>query len=147
MVHLLLLALDQHRNLLYKKLRGMMHQLQSDAVVVFARLPVPGQVKTRLAATVGNEAAALFYQRCAERVIAALGRYSSSLQQDRLHVLGPAWLAGGFLTLLPIPIAAHSTMSWLMCSNVHILHHAGLQTLRSIYSTHRERRTRRWRHG
>lgn len=46
--------------------------ISRDAVVVFARLPVPGQVKTRLAAAVGIDAAALFYRRCAERVIAAL---------------------------------------------------------------------------
>ena len=45
-----------------------------DAVIVFAKLPVPGQVKTRLAASVGNEPAALFYRHCAERAIGALGR-------------------------------------------------------------------------
>lgn len=35
-------------------------------IVVFARLPVPGQVKARLAAGVGPEAAAAFYKLCAE---------------------------------------------------------------------------------
>ena len=45
-----------------------------DAVVVFARLPVPGQVKTRLAAGVGADPAALFYKHCAEHVIGQLGR-------------------------------------------------------------------------
>ena len=45
-----------------------------DAVIVFAKLPLPGQVKTRLAASVGNEQAALFYRHCAERAIGALGR-------------------------------------------------------------------------
>lgn len=44
------------------------------AVVVFARLPRPGLVKTRLAASVGDEAAALFYKHCAEAVIGQLGR-------------------------------------------------------------------------
>lgn len=44
------------------------------AVVVFARLPRPGLVKTRLAASVGPEAAARFYRHCAERSIAELGR-------------------------------------------------------------------------
>lgn len=35
------------------------------AIIVFARLPVPGQVKTRLAAKLGAEAAAQFYDACA----------------------------------------------------------------------------------
>jgi glycosyltransferase A (GT-A) superfamily protein (DUF2064 family) len=35
-------------------------------IVVFARLPVAGKVKTRLAAGVGPEAAAAFYKLCAE---------------------------------------------------------------------------------
>ncbi len=44
------------------------------AVVAFARLPRPGSVKTRLAAGVGDEAAAEFYRRCAEAAIVELGR-------------------------------------------------------------------------
>jgi hypothetical protein len=36
------------------------------ALVLFARLPVPGQAKTRLATGVGPEAAAEFYRACAE---------------------------------------------------------------------------------
>ena len=44
------------------------------AVVLFARLPVPGKVKTRPAAGVGAEAAASFYERMAERAFGALGR-------------------------------------------------------------------------
>jgi glycosyltransferase A (GT-A) superfamily protein (DUF2064 family) len=35
-------------------------------LVLFARLPVPGKAKTRLAAGVGREAAAEFYRACAE---------------------------------------------------------------------------------
>lgn len=35
-------------------------------VVVFARLPVPGKVKTRLAAGAGPDQAAAFYKLCAE---------------------------------------------------------------------------------
>ena len=48
-----------------------------DAIVVFARLPVPGKVKTRLAAGVGPDAAAAFYRACAERVIAEAARFAA----------------------------------------------------------------------
>ena len=36
-----------------------------NAVIVFARLPVPGNVKTRLAAGVGADLACSFYAACA----------------------------------------------------------------------------------
>ena len=39
------------------------------ALVVFARLPVPGRVKTRLAAGVGADAACTWYQACAHHAI------------------------------------------------------------------------------
>jgi glycosyltransferase A (GT-A) superfamily protein (DUF2064 family) len=39
---------------------------QRAALAVFARLPVPGQVKTRLAAGAGAKQAADFYKLCAE---------------------------------------------------------------------------------
>ncbi|KAL4436628.1 hypothetical protein ABPG75_003767 [Micractinium tetrahymenae] len=69
-----------------------------DAVVVFARLPVPGQVKTRLAAAVGNEAAAMFYKRCAERVIATLAGLAGAAiylfyAQGEEEAAVAAWLA------------------------------------------------------
>ncbi|GAX83437.1 hypothetical protein CEUSTIGMA_g10862.t1 [Chlamydomonas eustigma] len=38
-------------------------------VIIFAKLPVPGRVKTRLAADVGPQAASDFYKSCSERVI------------------------------------------------------------------------------
>jgi uncharacterized protein len=38
-------------------------------VVIFARHPTPGKVKTRLAAGVENEAAATFYKECAQHVV------------------------------------------------------------------------------
>ena len=44
------------------------------ALAIFARLPVPGKVKTRLAASVGGDASASFYERMAERAFGALGR-------------------------------------------------------------------------
>ncbi|GMH40829.1 hypothetical protein BSKO_08733 [Bryopsis sp. KO-2023] len=52
------------------------------ALVVFARLPVPGKVKTRLAASVGNESACAFYKECAEHVI----RSASSTPATKLHL-------------------------------------------------------------
>ena len=39
------------------------------AIVIFARHPTPGRVKTRLAKGTGDEAAAHFYRACAEHVI------------------------------------------------------------------------------
>jgi rSAM/selenodomain-associated transferase 1 len=39
-----------------------------NAIIVFARLPIPGEVKTRLAASIGDVAAAGFYKSCAERL-------------------------------------------------------------------------------
>eukprot|EP00959_Pyramimonas_sp_CCMP1952_P331198 6935640-Pyramimonas_sp.AAC.1 len=38
-------------------------------LVVFARLPVPGKVKTRLAAGVGPERACDFYRACSEHIM------------------------------------------------------------------------------
>lgn len=40
------------------------------SLLVFARAPVPGRVKTRLAKTIGDEAAALAYRALAERTLA-----------------------------------------------------------------------------
>jgi rSAM/selenodomain-associated transferase 1 len=42
------------------------------SVLVFLKLPTPGRVKTRLAATLGDTAAAEIYQRLVERVLANL---------------------------------------------------------------------------
>lgn len=46
----------------------------ADCIVVFARLPVVGQVKTRLAASVGHHAACAFYSSCAEHVLHEVAR-------------------------------------------------------------------------
>lgn len=43
-------------------------------VVVFARAPEPGRVKTRLAASIGDEAACAVYTRLGARVVGALTR-------------------------------------------------------------------------
>ncbi len=49
------------------------------AVIVFAKLPLPGLVKTRLARSVGANAAARFYSACAGHIIleAAAGQVCS----------------------------------------------------------------------
>jgi hypothetical protein len=46
------------------------------AIVIFARHPTPGKVKTRLAKDTGGEAAAQFYKTCAEHVISRALRFA-----------------------------------------------------------------------
>jgi glycosyltransferase A (GT-A) superfamily protein (DUF2064 family) len=43
-------------------------------VIAFARLPVAGLVKTRLAADTGNENAREVYQACAEHILCEVSR-------------------------------------------------------------------------
>lgn len=45
-----------------------------NAVLVFVKLPVEGEVKTRLARTTGNRFAALYYKICAENIISELDK-------------------------------------------------------------------------
>ena len=71
----------------------------SRALIVFARLPVPGKVKTRLAAGVGTEAACEFYKACAEHIIQEAGRYEEGL---RLFFT---------LLVLPLPVVSHILVS------------------------------------
>lgn len=52
-------------------------------LIVFLRLPVPGRVKTRLAAGIGPEAASDFYKRCAERIVAEAARWARGLMPAR----------------------------------------------------------------
>jgi rSAM/selenodomain-associated transferase 1 len=40
----------------------------NDAVIIFARLPVEGKVKTRLASTLGDEFALKFYKACSQHI-------------------------------------------------------------------------------
>lgn len=56
---------------------SMQHAGPPAAVVVFARYPVPGKTKTRLAASVGAGAAAEFYKACAEHTFAEVHRCST----------------------------------------------------------------------
>ena len=51
----------------------------SDAVIIFARLPVPGKVKTRLAAGVGADRACSFYSACAAHIFSQAVRCGSAL--------------------------------------------------------------------
>lgn len=53
-------------------------------LVLFARLPVPGRAKTRLAAGVGAEGAAGFYKACAEHAFAQALRCAGA---SRINVL------------------------------------------------------------
>lgn len=63
------------------------------AIVVFARHPTPGKVKTRLAKDTGNDAATQFYKICAEHVIRQVSRYAMP------HMWGqPGFRAKLFLT-------------------------------------------------
>lgn len=72
------------------------------ALIVFARYPEPGKVKTRLAATVGRDAAADFYAGCATHVVAQCLRVQSNVTRylfysdpgDRDHIV--AWIGDGF---------------------------------------------------
>ena len=45
-------------------------------IAIFARLPVAGKVKTRLAAGIGFEKAAIFYKACAEHIFSECSRYA-----------------------------------------------------------------------
>lgn len=81
-----------------------MQQQQHDAcLVIFARLPVPGRVKTRLAASVGAADACELYRACAQNAICAAMECSGWCNVVLSHTEGDeppdvrAWLAS-FLT-------------------------------------------------
>ncbi|KAK3242929.1 hypothetical protein CYMTET_47400 [Cymbomonas tetramitiformis] len=48
--------------------------MEKEALIIFARLPVPGKVKTRLAAGVGPELACTFYKCCSEYIMSETTR-------------------------------------------------------------------------
>lgn len=54
------------------------------ALVIFARLPVPGKVKTRLAAAVGNAAACTFYKAAAEHALQEAAKYVAGAAETDL---------------------------------------------------------------
>jgi rSAM/selenodomain-associated transferase 2/rSAM/selenodomain-associated transferase 1 len=51
------------------------------SIIIFARFPVPGRVKTRLAKRLGEEAAAEFYRLCAEHVFRVSRKVSSDVNR------------------------------------------------------------------
>lgn len=59
----------------------------NDAVIVFARLPQKGKVKTRLAKTLGEDFALGFYKICAEYVLNECRKISSS--QTSIYIFHP----------------------------------------------------------
>jgi rSAM/selenodomain-associated transferase 1 len=79
--------------------------LSENALVVFVKRPAPGAVKTRLAATIGQEAAARLHQALAEHVLEATtpraGEYERLVFFDPPEALADmrAWLPG--VRLLP----------------------------------------------
>lgn len=78
-----LISLNVSRNVITMSLRNVISEnntaMRTDdddychpglpLLVIFSRHPTPGKVKTRLAAGVGNEAAATFYKECARYVV------------------------------------------------------------------------------
>lgn len=61
---------------------GIQAENKFNAVIVFAKYPVKGKVKTRLAETVGEEFATEFYKLCAEHTFSVLKK----LQRQSTHV-------------------------------------------------------------
>ena len=78
--------------------RGTPAMSRDTAVVLFARLPVPGKAKTRLAKDVGPDAAADLYRRMAERAFAATASSSRAASRtlcfseaSEAEGIQPAW--------------------------------------------------------
>ena len=88
------------------------------AVVAFARLPRPGQVKTRLAAGVGDAEAAEFYRRCAEAAIAELGRWP--LPPTPPLQLPPCWFLPLSLPWLRGPVPSNTPRRSLRLQGVAV---------------------------
>jgi rSAM/selenodomain-associated transferase 2/rSAM/selenodomain-associated transferase 1 len=57
------------------------HQYAEMSLIIFARYPLPGKVKTRLARDIGDEAAAEFYKLCAEHVFRESDTLSGRVQR------------------------------------------------------------------
>ena len=55
-------------------------------IIVFLRYPLPGQVKTRLAKTVGDARACEIYRACAEGVLKAVCRFAAGGRGAKLYV-------------------------------------------------------------
>jgi rSAM/selenodomain-associated transferase 1 len=59
----------------------MSADLSGVALIIFARFPRRGEVKTRLAETIGSEAAAVFYRLCAEHVFGEIEDLSREVRR------------------------------------------------------------------
>jgi uncharacterized protein len=74
--------------------------MADSCVIIFVKYPVPGQVKTRLAKSIGEEAAAGFYKCCVEDTIARLKDAYSSIHicfdPRNTKELFSNWLGNGF---------------------------------------------------
>lgn len=47
---------------------------ENSVIIIFAKLPVPGKVKTRMAADLGNDFAVTFYKNCAEHIFSEVSQ-------------------------------------------------------------------------
>jgi rSAM/selenodomain-associated transferase 1 len=81
-------------------------------LLIFLKLPTPGQVKTRLAASLGAEAASAIYRACAELTLERLGvwRASSTLYVDPGTNAGWSGAAGH---VLAAPAALARARAWV----------------------------------
>jgi rSAM/selenodomain-associated transferase 2/rSAM/selenodomain-associated transferase 1 len=57
------------------------HKYPEMSLIIFARFPSPGKVKTRLASDIGDELAAEFYKSCAEHVFRESAKSSERVQR------------------------------------------------------------------
>ena len=82
----------------------MIKQIKN-AIIIFAKYPQAGNVKTRLARTTGNEFAANFYKICAEHTFAEIKKitdnniakylfYSEESEKDKIR----RWVGSDFIT-------------------------------------------------
>jgi hypothetical protein len=80
----------------------MSQNFKDTALIIFVRLPVPGKVKSRLAESLGAQAAAALYRECAENLFRECSLIASGLQvfifycdrQDKAAV--ERWAGQGF---------------------------------------------------
>lgn len=87
-------------------------------VIIFARLPVEGKVKTRLAKTLGSASAATdFYKACAEHAFRQASRCAAAATADMLLLMHPEpcdekqrWHSTRCMTLSEYEIDAHLQM-------------------------------------
>lgn len=86
-----------------KQYDGLRRRRMRNALIIFARYPEPGKVKTRLAATIGNEQAAALYKEWAEKIFFE-SKQAKNVSHRYLFYADPgdykkvyAWSDDGFL--------------------------------------------------